>query len=195
MRLSNWCVLFMALFLVSILLPNLREDYFRTAGFTTELYNRNVDRATEDAMIACVKEEYADGSVRIEEDEVTEKFYQQLAGQFDVTTEQELQKLRENVILSELVNEKAELGLEEERSLREMMEQMINEGSKISEGDYCLLFPELESDGWSQPLANKSFYHFVELADEENYPWTKLLKEHAIRFFLSGAKLRKANVQ
>ena len=70
MRLSNWCVLFVALLLMAMALPDLREDYFRQALFTTEMYHRNADRATEDALLFAVKEEYTDGSIRLESDEV-----------------------------------------------------------------------------------------------------------------------------
>lgn len=192
MRLSNGCVLFLIFFCMALILPDLRERYFRQVLFTTEMYHRNVDRATEDALFGTVKEEHADGSIRLDVSQIQETFYEQIYQQFEVSTADEKLYLEKSVLLEELVNNASALSIEEKYGLQEKMETIINESSAMSELEYGLNFPLEEEHDSSQPLSNQALYHFVEFADEKNYPWSRLLTEDAVRFFFSGAKLLKS---
>ncbi len=185
MRLSNWCVLFLALFLIASLVPNLREAYNRQAFFTTTQYNRNVDRATEDALLTSVEREEVDGSLQIASDKVEKKFLEQIGLQFEAGN------LLENILYSKVVNEAVDLSLEEERRLREEMEETVNANSSFNHAQYVFLFPEQEASATSQPLQNHSYYKFIELPDGENYGWSQLFYREPVRFWFSGAKVQK----
>lgn len=191
MRISNWCVLFMALFLGSILLPDFKETYERNAQYTMELYHRNIDRATEDALVDQVREEYEDGNILIDKTKVTAAFFEQICLDFDLITESEKETVAELFLLQELVNQKEEMTEEERNRIAEEMEQLLHQNSKLQQLAYCMLFPANEGEGWSNPIDKKSFYTFFEQDDAGTYQWTDLLKGEEVRYTFSGAKIRK----
>ena len=114
MKISNWCILFSVLFCGMILYTDLRFRYTMEAQYTMEEYNRIFDRAADDALTDQLQEEYWDGSLKIDEEKVQNRFFEQTAYVLDLTGETEKENLKELVLLRKLVNEKGKsLSVEE----------------------------------------------------------------------------------
>ena len=109
MKISNWCILFSVLFCGMILYTDLRFRYTMEAQYTMEEYNRIFDRAAEDALTDQLQEEYWDGSLKIDEEKVQNRFFEQTAYVLDLTGETEKENLKELVLLRKLVNEKGKV--------------------------------------------------------------------------------------
>ena len=75
MKISNWCILFSVLFCGMILYTDLRFRYTMEAQYTMEEYNRIFDRAADDALTDQLQEEYWDGSLKIDEEKVQNRFF------------------------------------------------------------------------------------------------------------------------
>ena len=191
MRISNWSILFIMLFLCMVLRTDLRYHYDREAQFTMELYNRIFDRAAEDALADQLREEYADGSLEIAEEKVHQHFVEQIAFMFDQTSQDQKEKLQEMVLLKELVNKGNGLIAEEQTIIRECMEKTIREKSAMAYMTYALLLPTEEGTEWTQNIKDHGFYSFLELPDQRNYRWTYLFDEEKMRYALSGAQMKK----
>lgn len=192
MKISNWCILFSVCFCGMILYTDLRYRYAMEAQYTMEEYNRIFDRAAEDALADQLEEEYEDGSLKIDEEIVQNRFFEQTSYVLDLTGTTEKENLKELILLRKLVNEKgSHLSVEESRIIQTQMETAINENSKLGDMAYFLLFPEGEQEEWAQNLKNHGFYSFLELPDEERYPWTKMFDVDKIRYAFSGAELVK----
>ena len=164
MKISNWCILFSVLFCGMILYTDLRFRYTMEAQYTMEEYNRIFDRAAEDALTDQLQEEYWDGSLKIDEEKVQNRFFEQTAYVLDLTGETEKENLKENI---------------------------TNQRSRLTDMAYLMLFPEAEHEEWAQNLKNHGFYTFLEMPDTERYPWTKMFDLDEIRYALSGAELVK----
>ncbi len=106
MKISNWCILFSVLFCGMILYTDLRFRYTMEAQYTMEEYNRIFDRAADDALTDQPQEEYWDGDLKIDEEKVQNRFFEQTAYVLDLTGETEKENLKELVLLRKLVNEK-----------------------------------------------------------------------------------------
>ncbi len=89
MKISNWCILFSILFCGMILHTDLRFRYTMEAQYTMEEYNRIFDRAADDALTDQLQEEYWDGSLKIDEEKVQNRFFEQTAYVLDLTGETE----------------------------------------------------------------------------------------------------------
>ena len=103
MKISNWCILFSVLFCGMILYTDLRFRYTMEAQYTMEEYNRIFDRAADDALTDQLQEEYWDGSLKIDEEKVQNRFFEQTAYVLDLTGETEKENLKELVLLRKLV--------------------------------------------------------------------------------------------
>ena len=191
MRISNWCILFLMLFVGMTLGVDLHYHYAREAQITMESYNRILDRAAEDALSDQLLEEYVDGSLAVAEEAVQKHFLEQTAFVFDLTTEYERERVEELVLLQELVNEREELSDAEKNRIRESMEQAIAERSALDYMTYALLLPVEDGAEWTQNLKNHGFYTFLELPDKRDYRWTNLFDMEKVRYALSGAQLKK----
>ena len=145
MKISNWCILFSVLFCGMILYTDLRFRYTMEAQYTMEEYNRIFDRAAEDALTDQLQEEYWDGSLKIDEEKVQNRFFEQTAYVLDLTGETEKENLKELVLLRKLVNEKGKsLSVEESRKIQMQMENITNQRSKLTDMAYLMLFQEAE---------------------------------------------------
>ncbi len=192
MKISNWCILFSVCFCGMILYTDLRYRYAIEAQYTMEEYNRIFDRAAEDALTDQLEEEYEDGSLKIDEEKVQNRFFEQTSYVLDLTGTTEKENLKELILLRKLVNEKgSHLSVEESRIIQTQMETAVNENSKLGDMAYFLLFPAGEQEEWAQNLKNHGFYSFLELPDEERYSWTKMFDVDKIRYAFSGAELVK----
>lgn len=191
MRLINLGILFMSLFFGAIIYPFLQELYDRTAFFSMEQYNKNMDRAAEDAFYKQILEEYSDGSISLEEEEIQIAFAEQLCRDFDISIELEGAEVEEILLLQELINRKEDLSIQEQIQVAGELEALAEELSTIEEFQYNILFPLEEEASWHRKVDNHSFYAFMELDDGANYGWPQLFSEMALRYEFSGAKLVK----
>lgn len=191
MKLSDWCIVFMGIFLCIAVPALLQERYDRMAQYTMEMYNRNLDRAAEDAMWDQVGEEYADGSIALDTEAVLGKFTEQLCLDYDIVSEETREKMLLSLKLQYLVNEREELSQEEKMAVADRMENTVNQNSSLTANEYALLFAQKEGESWSNPVENHSFYAFLEMPDQKNYLWTNFFSREAVRYSFSGSEIIK----
>ena len=108
MKISNWCILFSVLFCGMILYTDLRFRYTMEAQYTMEEYNRIFDRAADDALTDQLQEEYWDGSLKIDEEKVQNRFFEQTAYVLDLMQINTMQEEKEFRILHAAVGLEAD---------------------------------------------------------------------------------------
>lgn len=173
MKLSNWCILFAGLFLCMILGLDLKIRYQKEAQCRMEIYNRNLDRAAEDALWGAVVEEYEDGSVLLDAERVQKQFLKQLELDFECRLDREGETVESGekigtIKLARVINEKEPMSREETEAVIAAMEAAAGEGENVSYGIYMAGSAE---EDWKQEFMNNSFYVFLEMEDGSNYPW------------------------
>lgn len=194
MRLINWGILFMFLFIGIGIRPFIKTLYEDNAMITMEQYNRNIDRAVEDALLDQIVEEKEDSSISLDSEKIYQAFLNQLSFVFNAGTEYEKTQLKKLLLIQKVVNQTESLSIEQQETLAKEMEQIINDNSSLTEYGYALFFPIIEGESWHQKLSNNSFYTFVELNDVKRYGWVQRITEReAVRYSFSGAKIRKKN--
>ena len=194
MRLINWGILFMFLFIGIGIRPFIKTLYEDNAMITMEQYNRNIDRAVEDALLDQIVEEKEDSSISLDSEKIYQAFLNQLYFVFNAGTEYEKTQLEKLLLIQKVVNQTESLSIEQQETLAKEMEQIINDNSSLTEYGYALFFPIIEGESWHQKLSNNSFYTFVELNDVKRYGWVQRITEReAVRYSFSGAKIRKKN--
>lgn len=194
MRLINWGILFMFLFVGIGIRPFIKTLYEDNAMITMEQYNRNIDRAVEDALLDQIVEEKEDSSISLDSEKIYQAFLNQLYFVFNAGTEYEKTQLEKLLLIQKVVNQTESLSIEQQETLAKEMEQIINDNSSLTEYGYALFFPIIEGESWHQKLSNNSFYTFVELNDVKRYGWVQRITEReAVRYSFSGAKIRKKN--
>lgn len=194
MRLINWGILFMFLFIGIGIRPFIKTLYEDNAMITMEQYNRNIDRAVEDALLDQIVEEKEESSISLDSEKIYQAFLNQLYFVFNAGTEYEKTQLEKLLLIQKVVNQTESLSIEQQETLAKEMEQIINDNSSLTEYGYALFFPIIEGESWHQKLSNNSFYTFVELNDVKRYGWVQRITEReAVRYSFSGAKIRKKN--
>lgn len=185
MRLSDWGILFGALFLCAAIPGELKQYYLQQAQFTTEEYNRAIDRAAWDCLMDTVEEEYADGSLRINGKMAEQHFYEQLYFVFDATSNREKQVLASGVRLFQVLNEKENLSMEETDKIREEMEQRVNENYERDAQLFSFYFPYIGAETWYQELKKQGVYVFYDVPEEAGMYYN--------RYLFSGSMIKKSS--
>lgn len=185
MKLCDWGILFGILFLCVVVPLELRNTYLQQAQFTTEEYNRCIDRASIDCLMDVVKREYEDGSIQIDGKAAEQHFYEQLFFVFDAVSASEKEILQSGVKMMKLVNQKERLTVEETDLIRGQMEQ---EANRNYEGDaklFSFYFPYIEKEEWYQQLENRGIYVFYDVPEWQGMNYN--------RFLFSGSKIKKSS--
>lgn len=185
MKLSDWSILYGVLFVCVAVPVGLCHYYFQQAQFTTEEYNRNIDRAAWDCLMDTVEEEYEDGSIRINGKEAEKHFYEQLFFVFDAVSAGEREALSSGVKMMKIVNQNQELTMKEADQIRSEMEQ---EANRRYEGDaklFSFYFPYVKEEVWYQKLAEQGIYVFYDVEDRAEMDYD--------RYLFSGSRIKKSS--
>lgn len=185
MKLSDWDILYGVLFVCVAVPIGLKHYYFQQAQFTTEEYNRNLDRATWDCLMDTVEEEYEDGSIRLNGKAAEKHFYEQLFFVFDAVSAGEKEVLSSGVQMMKIVNQNQELTMEEADRIRSEMEQ---EANRKYEGDaklFSFYFPYVKEEVWYQNLAEHGIYVFYDVPDRYGMDYD--------RYLFSGSRIKKSS--
>lgn len=183
MKLCDWTTLFGALFFCGLVLMKLQSHAFQQAQFTTEEYNRNIDRATMDCLMDVVKEEKKDGSILIDGKSAEKHFYEQLFFVFDATSEKEKYALQSGVKMMKLLNQKNELSMKEADWIRSQMEEEANRKYEQDIKLFSFYFPYVRQEEWYEPLEKRGLYVFYDVLDWQKNSYN--------RFLFSGSKIKK----
>lgn len=198
MKLTDWCLLFVTLFVCSQLPKYLEDKMLQQGTFTTVEYNRIMDQAALDCLMGTVKEEFADGSVRIDTKEAETHFYDQIAFVCDATDEVSRNALWSGVKMKQFINRNESAGIwngyrreegitmQESEQLRNLMENQINQAKRKDAALFTLSFPFITGEDWYQNLKPRAFYIMYE---GKEVSW----KKDNNRFLFSGSMIRKTD--
>ena len=185
MKLSDWGILFGMLFLCVSVPQELKQYYLQQAQFTTEEYNRAIDRAAWDCLMDTVEEERADGSLRINGKMAEQHFYEQLYFVFDATSEREKRVLASGVKLFQVLNENDALSMEETDKIRSEMEQSVKEQYESDAQLFAFYFPYIGEEKWYQELKKQGVYIFYDVPEGEGMYYN--------RYLFSGSTIKKSS--
>ncbi len=183
MKLCDLAIVFGMLFLCAAVPLGLRTAYLREAQFTTEEYNRCIDRAATDCLMDVVEEEYRDGSIRIDGKAAEHHFYEQLFFVFDAQTGEERERLSSGVKMMEFVNRGRELTMEEADALRIQMEERVNRNYEADGKLFALYFPYIDREDWYEKLRGRGVYVFYDVRDDSRTGYD--------RFLFAGSRIKK----
>lgn len=198
MKLTDWSIVFVLLFVISQIPRFLESEWVQQEKFTTVEYNRIFDQAAEDCLMGCVKEEWEDGSIRMDTQAAEQQFYEQIAFVFDATDEESMEALFNGVKMVQFVNRNESPGVwngyqkeegisvEESNRLRDYMEGNIRKTRKKDAVLYALYFPFAPNQEWYQNLKPHAFYAMYE---GREYGFHRQNN----RFLFSGSMIRKTD--
>ncbi|MDD6217059.1 MAG: hypothetical protein PUB28_10020 [Roseburia sp.] len=198
MKLTDFSIVFVVLFVVSQVPKLLESEWVRQEKFTTVEYNRIFDQAAEDCLMGSVKEECADGSIRMDIKTAEKHFYEQIAFVFDATDEAAMEALYDGVKMVQFVNRNESPGVwnsyqkeegisvEESNRLRAQMEDTILRARRKDAALFSLSFPFAPYQEWNQNFKPHAFYAMYE---GREYGFHRQNR----RYFFSGSMIRKTD--
>lgn len=189
MKLTDWCILFTALF-VCIMLPlDLRTNYLSQSFCQQKKYEKALDRACMDSLMDSVVRENDDGSVVVNEEQAGGRFRELLAFEFDSVSKESLEYLKQCIRMQQFYNLPETLTAAQTDAVRGRMEQAVADGgNEAGIKNMALLsfyFPYIPKEDWYQNLAGPSLYSLFE-ADSSADPWKKYR-----RYVFSGGRIVK----
>ena len=152
MRLTDYCILFAALFVCLFLGRDLRIAGF-TEQYTTRLvHERKMDRITEDALMDVVETQQDDGSPVIRMVSMQEKYAKLLRMQYDLTDEDCALRAWEAVTLWQFGQYPYAWSAQELDALRDELQHGMNEAKRRrrEQTRLRLEFPYVAYEDWYQ---------------------------------------------
>lgn len=189
MKLTDWCILFAALF-VCIMLPlDLRTEYIAQSFCQQKKYDKALDRICMDSLTDSVIRENDDGSMVVDEARVNDRFRELLMLTFDAVSQEDREYLRRCIRMQQFYDLQDMLTAEQTDAVRRQMEQAVadsrNDAHIKNMGLFAFYFPYISHEEWYQSLAGPSLYSFFE-ADSSEDPWKKYR-----RYVFSGGRIVK----
>lgn len=189
MKLTDWCILFVALFLCVILPLDLRTGYLSQSFCQQKKYERVLDRACMDSLVDSVIRENDDGSVVVDERQVHGRFRELLGLEFDAVSREEREYLQQCIRMQQFYHLERVLTPVQADAVRMQMEQAAADSNydmwKKNKQLLSFYFPYIPQEEWYQNLAGPSLYSLFE-ADSSADPWEKYR-----RYVFSGGRIVK----
>lgn len=152
MKLTDYCILFAALFVCVFLGRDLRILHLTEQYTSRVVYERRMDRIAEDALMDVVETQKNDGSLVIRMDQMQEQYAKLLRLQFDLTDEDCALRAWEAVTLWQFGQYPYAWTAQELDDFRDGLQHQMNEVKRIRrEQDRLRLeFPYIAYDDWYQ---------------------------------------------
>lgn len=155
MKLTDFCILFAALF-VCLFLG--RDLYIAEAGaqHITEIsYNRQMDRIAEDAMMDIVQTEYEDGTLLLQTQKLQKQYDRLLGLTFDLTDDEQRLRAAEAVTLWQLKQYPYKLSAQQLDQILTGMEMQTKEAKRRRREAqlFAIAMPYISHDAWYQSLS------------------------------------------
>lgn len=154
MRLTDYCLLFAALFVCMLLGQDMQIGDLCARRLTTVAYERQMDRITEDALMDVVETQKTDGSPVIRAGQVYEQYRRLLTCAYDLTDEDCAERAWEAVTLWQLTQYPYARTAQELDTIRDGLEQQINDRKRLrrEQTHFALAFPYRSGGEWHQTL-------------------------------------------
>lgn len=186
MRLTDYCMLFMALFVCLFLGRDLKIQRLASQYTSQVIYDRKMDRIAEDALMDIVETQKNDGTLVIRMDQMQDQYAKLLRLQFDLTDEDCALRVWEAVTLYQFGQYPYAWTMQEMDEFRDALQYQLNEAKRIrrERTRLRLEFPYIAYDDWYQmPQGVQLFTGFDPREPGGGFD----------RFIFSGSRIIKLN--
>ena len=155
MKLSDFCMIFAALFVCLFLGRDLHIKGM-LAGWTSQIqYDRQMDRITEDAMMDAVETELPDGTLAVRTAQMQEQYERLLALSFGLPDDNCRLRAMEAVTLWQFRQYPYALSAQDLEQIRSDMEAQINDVKRRRREatQLAIAMPYVTQDDWYQTIA------------------------------------------
>lgn len=155
MKLSDFCIVFAALFVCLFLGRDLHIESLLTQQATQIVYDRQMDRIAEDALMDVIETQMDDGTLAVRTDQMKERYEKLLAWSLDLTDDDCRLRAWEAVTLWEFGQYPYELSAQELDEIRSDMETQINDVKRRRReaAQLAIALPYVAYDDWYQTIA------------------------------------------
>lgn len=155
MKLSDFCMIFAALFVCLFLGRDLHILGMITQQVTQLQYDRQMDRIAEDALMDVVETEWTDGTLAVRTDQMQEQYEQLFALSFGLADDDCRLRAREAVTLWQFGQYPYALSAQELDRIRSDMEAQANAAKRRRReaAQLAIALPYVSYDDWYQTLA------------------------------------------
>lgn len=184
MRLTDFCLLFAALFVCLFLGRDLKIGALLEQRVTQTVYDRKMDRIAEDALFDAVETACADGTLRVRMQQMQECYASLLRLNFDLTDEDCKLRAWEAVTLWEFAQYPYAYSAQELDALRDRLARQLNEvkRSRREQTRLELEFPYVAAADWYQMAAGAQL---LTVFDPRDFFWS------FDRAVISGSRILK----
>ena len=154
MKLTDFCIVFAALFICLCLGRDLHIKGLLAQQTTQIMYERQMDRIAEDALMDVVETEQADGRLTVRMDQMQEQYERLLALSFELPDDDCYLRAREAVTLWQFGQYPYALSAQELDAIRVKMEAQINETKhrRREASQLAIALPYMSYEDWYQTL-------------------------------------------
>ncbi|MDD6037494.1 MAG: hypothetical protein PUD20_01655 [bacterium] len=155
MKLSDFCILFVGLFICTFLGRDLEISRALASRCSEVMYNRQMDRISEDALMDVVEQQYDSEALQIRNYRLEEQYGRLLRLAFDIADEDVRLRAREAVVLKTLEQYPYAMSSEQLQRITEQMEKEINEEKRRRRelAHISLTLPFADGEAMYQSLA------------------------------------------
>lgn len=157
MKLTDFCMVFAALFVCLFLGRDLSIESLIAQKTTQISYNRQMDRIVEDALMDVVEQQQMDGTLAVRTEQVREQYEQLLSLAYGLTDDDCRLRAQEAVTLWQLGQYPYALSAEELEKIRSVMEAQINTAKRMRRetAQLAIALPYVSQEDWYQTIAGQ----------------------------------------
>lgn len=157
MKLTDFCILFAALFVCLFMGRDLRIAAVCAQQYTEISYNRQLDRIAEDAMMDIVQTQYEDGTLLLQTKKLQEQYERLIGLAFDLTDDEQRLRAAEAVTLWQLDRYPYGLSMQaQDQLIADMEKQAMEAKRKRREAQlFAIAMPYISHDAWYQSPAGE----------------------------------------
>lgn len=154
MKLTDFCIIFAALFVCLFLGRDLHIEGLIAQQTTQIMYDRQMDRIAEDALMDAVQTQQEDGRLTVRTDQIQEQYERLLSLSFELTEDDCRLRVQEAVTLWQFGQYPYALSAQELDAIRCAMEEQINDAKcrRREAAQLAITFPYVAYDDWYQTL-------------------------------------------
>lgn len=155
MKLTDFCIIFASLFICLFLGRDLYIGGVLAQRTTQIMYDRQMDRIAEDALMDVVETEAEGGTLRVRPDQLQEQYEKLFALSFGLTDDDCRLRAWEAVTLRQFAQYPYALSTQQLDVIRSDMEARINDVKRRrrESAQFAIAFPYMAYDDWYQTLA------------------------------------------
>lgn len=152
MRLTDYCIIFAALFVCLFLGRDLKIQRLTSQYTSQVIYERKLDRIAEDALMDVVETQKNDGTLVIRMEQMQDQYAKLLRLQFDLTDEDCAWRVWEAVTLRQFGQYPYAWTMQELDEYRDALQYQMNEAKRIrrEQTRLRLEFPYIAYEDWYQ---------------------------------------------